>query len=146
MRRAGAARGRAVFLVDALVSAVLLGSALAVLVGLAARALTAQSRGDELRVAAMLLDERLNLVMAAGPETYATAFESEGVCEAPFTSYRYRVDVDGGQAGDAYRVKATISWFSGGRERSESVETLMAARLGDDPDPIRKPKEAIDRW
>ncbi|MFM9996099.1 MAG: hypothetical protein ACKVU4_09895 [Phycisphaerales bacterium] len=137
---------RGVVLVDAIVGSLLLGVVLAVILGLAGRSLTAQMRGEELRTAAMLLDEQLNLVLMRGPDEYASRFDSEGPCDAPFNRYSYRLDITDGQSGAPYRVRATVSWVSGGRTRAESVETCMAPRLGDDPDPERRPEEAVDRW
>lgn len=137
---------RGVVLVDAIVGSVLLGVALAVIIGLAGRSLSAQKRGEELRVAAMLLDEQLNLVLMRGPDEYASRFDIEGACDAPFTTYSYRLDIIGGQSGDPYLVRATVSWPSGARVRSEWVETFMSPRLGEEPDPERRPQEAVDRW
>ena len=81
-------RARGVVLVDLLVAAVLMGVALAVLVGMAGRALSSQSTGERLATAAMLADEQLNLVLARGPDQYASRYEVEGACEAPFESFR----------------------------------------------------------
>jgi hypothetical protein len=135
-----------VVLVDAIIGSVLLGVALASIIGLAGRSLAAQKRGEEIRVAAMLLDEQLNLVLMRGPDEYASRFDTEGACDPPFASYSYRIDIQGGQSGNPYVVRATVSWTSGGRVRSESIETYMSPRLGDDPDPERRPQEAVDRW
>lgn len=137
---------RAVVLIDAVVGAVLLGMALAVIVGLGGRALAAQRRGEELHIAAMLLDEQLNLVLMHGADDYAARFDTEGACDAPFDEYSYRLEISGGQSGDPYHVRATISWFSGDRPKSESAETYVAPRLGDDPDPERRPLDPVDRW
>ena len=139
-------RARGVVLVDLRVAAVLMGVALAVLVGMAGRALSSQSTGERLATAAMLADEQLNLVLARGPDQYASRYEVEGACEAPFESFRYRIDVGGGGAGgEAYEVAATILWREGDRERTIRVDTLMASRLGEEADPDRKPKERVER-
>ena len=139
-------RARGVVLVDLLVAAVLMGVALAVLVGMAGRALSSQSTGERLATAAMLADEQLNLVLARGPDQYASRYEVEGACEAPFESFRSRIDVGGGGAGgEAYEVAATILWREGDRERTIRVDTLMASRLGEEADPDRKPKERVER-
>ncbi len=139
-------RGRGVVLVDLLVAAVLMGVALAVLVGMAGRALSSQSKGERLATAAMLADEQLNLVLSRGPDQYASRFDVEGACDAPFEAFRYRVDVGGGGAsGEPYEVSTTILWSEGGREKSIRVDTLMAPRLGDEADPDRKPKERVER-
>lgn len=134
-----------VLLADVLVSVVLLGAALAVLLGMAGRALIAQRNGEQLQVASMLIDEQLQLVLARGPDNYAKQFPMEGVCDAPYESFRYELEISGGTGGAAFDVKATVSWFASGRTQSETVETRIAPRLGDEPDPDRKPQETVDR-
>ena len=136
---------RGIILVDAIIGSVLLGIALSMIIGLGTQALTAQTQGEELQTAAMLLDEQLNLVLARGPDSYASRFDVEGDCDEPFEKFRYHLDFAGGEGGEAYRITATVSWTSGGRPRSESVETRIAPRLGDEPDPDRKPKQNVDR-
>lgn len=141
------ARTRAgVVLVDIIVATVLLGAALAVLIGMTGRAMSAQKSGEQLQVAAMLLDEQLNLVLARGPDNYASRFEVAGVCAAPYEEFRYRIDFTGGEAGEAYRVVATVVWNRTGREESASVETMIAPRLGEEPDPDRQPVEPVERY
>jgi hypothetical protein len=140
--RRGARPG--MMLADILVAVVLLGSALAVLVGMTGRAMTAQRSGEQLQVAAMLLDEQLNLVLARGPDNYAARFPVEGVCDAPFDGFRYKLDITPA-SGSAYSVVATVTWVANGRVQTESVETRIAPRRGDDPDPDRRPEETVDR-
>jgi type II secretory pathway pseudopilin PulG len=146
---AGVRRGWGVaggfMLVDAIVGTVMLGIALAVMLGILARAIGSQQQGEQMQVAAMLLDEQLNLVLARGPDDYAKRFAAEGPCDPPFAGYRYRVEFSGGTGGEAYRVVATVLWSSGGRERSATCETLIAPRLGDEPDPARRPEETVSR-
>lgn len=137
---------RAVVLVDAIVAAVLVGVALAVMIGLGGRALSAQASGEQLQTAAMLLDEQLNLVLARGPDEYASRFPTQGFCDPPFQNFEYKLDFSGGQSGDAFRVVVTVSWMQGGRVWTESIETMIAPRLGDEPDPERRPDEAVNRW
>ncbi len=123
---------------------VLLGSALAMMVGMTGRAMRAQRAGEEIQIAAMLLDEQLQLVLARGPDNYGARFAVEGACDAPFESYRFKLDITAA-SGSAYVVVATVTWVSGGRVRTESVETRIAPRRGDEPDPDRKPQEPVDR-
>lgn len=137
---------RGIALVEVLVATLILGVALSVLVGLAGRALWAQASGERLETAAMLLDEQLNLVLARGPDSYASRFDTRGRCDEPFEMYTYSLDISGGDGGAPYRVAATVSWEEGGRVRSETVETCMAPRLGDDPDPYRRPDDAVLRY
>ncbi len=143
-KRANLTRG--VVLIDSIVAAVLLGVALAVMIGLGSRALSSQKSGEELQTAAMLLDEQLNLVLARGADDYASRFPVRGQCDKPFDKFEYALEFSEGQSGEAFRVVATISWSVGGKQRSESIETLIAPRLGDDPDPIRRPDQAVNRW
>ncbi len=136
---------RAFVLVDALVAAVLLGISLAAVAGMISSALSAQRRGEQMEVAAMLLDEQLNLVVARGPDQYAQRFGLEGRCEPPFQDYSYELEFDSRAAGDAYAVTATVRWVDSGRQFIESVQTKVAPRMGDDPDPERKPEENVIR-
>lgn len=135
---------RGFLLADGLVAAVLLGVSLAMMIGLVSRAARTQREGQRLEVVAMLLDEQLNLVLARGADDYESRFGLSGACEAPFEEYRYALAISG-QGSDAYVVRATIFWNSGREERSESVETRIAPRLGDEPDPERRPSSAVVR-
>lgn len=135
----------AVVLVDVLVGVVLLGSVLAVLIGMAARAVSSQETGEKLGIAAMLADEQLQLMLARGPDNYASRYSIEGLCDPPFQSYRYKLQVSGGTGGDPYAVGVTILWFEFGRARSVLVETLMAPRVGAEPDPDRRPRATVER-
>lgn len=138
--------GRAgVVLVDVIVGTVILGVALAVLIGILGRSLAAQGDGEHLQTAAMLIDEQMNLVLARGPDNYGSRYETEGFCDPPFGAYRYQLNVKPQTPGRPYAVKATVMWASGGRERSASVSTLIAPRLGDDPDPIRTLDTPVER-
>jgi len=137
---------RGVLLVDLVVAAVMLGVALSVMISLTGRALTAQRSGERLQVAAMLLDEQLGLVLGRGPDSYASRFDVEGPCEPPFDGYRYRLDITGGTGGEAYKVVATVAWVAGRGEESVSAETRVAPRLGEDPDPDRRPDVTVVRY
>ncbi len=137
-------RLRGFALVDGIVAGVLLGSALAVIIGLAGRALSSQRLGAELHKAAMLADERLHLVLAMGPERYESVFDMRGVCEAPFGDFRYEVDLDAGEGGVPYTVEVVIYR---GRDNGvlARVQTLMSAARGEDPYPERQPEKVIER-
>ena len=139
-------QSRGVVLVDVLVATVLLGISLTVLISMTGRALASQRQGEQLQIAAMLLDQQLNLVLARGPDDYASSFETSGPCEVPFERFQYSLEFSGGESGDAYRVVATVSWADGGVLRSASVETMIAPRLGDDPDPDRRPEQPAVRY
>lgn len=132
-------------LIDAIVASIVLGLALVVVIGLSAEALTSQTRGEQLATAARLADEQLNLVIAVGPEAYPSVFDSEGRCAAPFGDYSYRVRIESAPLGEAMPVTVTIQWTAGGRARDLTVETRVAPRLGEDPDPERQPTETLGR-
>jgi Tfp pilus assembly protein PilV len=137
---------RCFVLVDAIVATVLLAASLLTIMAMVSRAMTSQRQGERLEVAAMLLDEQLNLVLARGPDNYARRFPIDGACPAPYQEYSYRLEFSGGTGGDAYLVTATVSWVENGRGASESVQTRIAPRRGDDPDPERKPEEPVVRF
>lgn len=136
---------RGMMLADIVISVVLLGITLAVMVGMAGRAISEQHAGEQYQAAAMLIDEQLNLVLSRGPDSYASRFPTEGACDPPFESFRYKLDISGGDTGDAYLVSATVTWFAGGRPQSATVETRIAPRRGEEPDPERRPPEVVDR-
>ncbi len=136
---------RGVVLVDVIVGTVILGIALAVILSLASGALTSQRNGRRLTVASMLLDEQLSLVLARGADDYKKQYETKGLCDAPFQEYNFELEFDGGSSGDPYLVTARINWLEGSRPRSLSCETMIAPRLGDDPDPDRQPPENENR-
>jgi type II secretory pathway pseudopilin PulG len=135
---------RAFILVDVLVATVLMGLSLAVISSMISTALSAQRTGERLEVAAMLLDEQLNMVLARGPENYAQRFGLEGRCDAPFQDYAYQLEFEGGN-GEAFTVTATIAWTQSGRVLRESVQTRIAPRLGEETDPQREPQETVVR-
>ena len=135
-------------LLDALVAAVILGVALATIIGLSSQALSSQRLGEQIATAAMMADEQLGLVVARGPDGYAKSYPLEGACDNPFGAYRYKLDLSGGTGGTPYTVRCTISWDSagsGGTPQSIVIDTLLAARTGDDPDPDRKPVTPPER-
>jgi type II secretory pathway pseudopilin PulG len=138
-------RARAFALVDAIVAGVLLGIGLAIILGLASRAIASQRQGEELQRAAMLADELLNSVLAVGPEEFDSVFESRGRFDAPFDEYAYDVALTPGDESDPFLVEATIIWNTAGRDRTLTIETLVAPRRGEEPDPERQPEETVGR-
>ena len=118
---------------------------LSVVIGLTGSAIASQRKGEELQKAAMLADEQLNLVLAVGPEQFSSDFETKGACAPPFDDFAYEVRLSPGEGAEPYLVEAVIMWKSGGRDRSLVIETLVSARRGDDPDPIREPEDIVER-
>ncbi len=122
---------RGSILVDVIVGSVILGLALTAMIGLVGRAISEQTGGEQLQTAAMLIDEQLALVLARGPDNYASRYDTQGTCDPPFDQYRYEVDIQEQGGANPYFVRATVFWEAGGRTRSASVETLIAPRPGE---------------
>jgi hypothetical protein len=148
--------------VDVVIAGVILAIGLGAILSLSGRSISAAQRGEELATAAMLADEQLNLVLARGPDDYARRFGLEGVCDEPFSDYRYRLEFAGGRSvGEVYDVRVTIVWGSSGGgsggsssassandARSLTISTLIAPReIGEDVeiDPDRRPEQSILR-
>jgi len=141
---------RAVALVDAIVAVIILGVSLTVILSLTGQAISSQRVGEELQKAAMYADEQLNLVLARGPDDYAKTYPVSGDCD-PLTDgipetpvYRYKLSIEPQGETAPYQVRCVITWDSSGRERSISVDTLIAARtLVNQLD--RQPTEPVER-
>lgn len=138
-------RSRGVALVDALAAVIILGVSLSVILSLAGQAVSSQRQGDDLATAAMLADEQLQMVLARGADDYAKTVPMAGPCDAPFDRFRYRMDITEGSAINPFRVKATIAWDDGGRERSITIDTLVAARTTPANQSDRVPTAPVDR-
>ena len=135
-------------LVDVIVGAVILGASLAVVVGLAGQAVTAQLRGQDLSTASMLADEQLQLVLARGPDDYEKRYRSDGRCDEPFEDYIYAVKIAGTGQSAPYEVSATITWTRAWGEQSLTIRTLIASRIAGEEfeaDPERRPETPIQR-
>jgi type II secretory pathway pseudopilin PulG len=132
-------------LVEAVVATVMLGVALATIIGLMSSALSSQRYGERLEVATMLAEEQLNRVLAVGPRDYRRVFKSRGQCDAPYEDYAYDVDIDLRSGGNPALVSCTIRWRAGSVDREVSIETMIAPRLGDDPTPDRRPDAIVER-
>ncbi|MGA0418670.1 MAG: type IV pilus modification PilV family protein [Phycisphaerales bacterium] len=135
-------RHRGFALVDAIIAGLLLAIGLAAIISLGSRALSLQQRGEREVVAASLLDEILATVLMEGPADYPKLHSMSGVFDEPFAAFEYEVAIDEGAPGVPFRVVATVRHESGD---SYSCETLIAPKLGEEPDPPRQPLEPIDR-
>lgn len=143
----GRARERRGFLlVDIIVGTVLLGVALGGILVVSTRALAMQRDAADLRQAGMVADEVMSTVYAYGTEEYTRVLRARGRASEPFERFEYRVDIDNGRAGEADEVNVLVTWQSAtGQPRSFELDALIAPRLGDEPDPNRRPPEAIAR-
>jgi hypothetical protein len=136
-------RSRAGFaLVDAIIGGVILAFALVTLLSLSGRSMKNAQQGEDALVAAGLLDELLNLVLADGPADFPKLYDTFGHYEAPFDGFDYEVIIDHQGEGFPYRVTAIVRSDAGFEYR---VETLINQREGDEPNPVRAPLEILDR-
>ncbi|NOG55771.1 MAG: hypothetical protein HND57_15830 [Planctomycetes bacterium] len=137
-------RRTGVALLDVLVAGVLVAVALVAILGIASQSLRAQLRGEKLQQAAMLLDELLGEVLSVGVEEYENLFASEGT-RPGYEGFEYQVGFEEAGTGRAYRVTATVWWYEAGTRNEETVQTLIAPRLGEEEIGDREPEEPIDR-
>lgn len=139
-RRSAPRRGFA--LMDAIIGGMLLAIGLAAILALGTRALNMQQRGEREVVAASLLDDFLAMVLTEGVKDYEKLHPIAGRCAAPFGEYEYLVNIERGGPGVPSRVIVRLRHANGERW---FAETLIAYKLGDEPDPVRMPDEPIDR-
>ncbi len=141
-RRSVSHRGFA--LIDGVVAGIILGTGLAVVLGLVASAVSAQTRGEALQTAAMLADERLSMVLAMGPVRYEDEGETAGTFPPPYERFEFDLSIEPGEAGDPFFVSIEVSWSERDRD-AIVIETFIAPRQGDEPDPEREPERQVER-
>jgi hypothetical protein len=125
------------------VGGILLAVGLAAILSLGARAMNLHQRGEREIIAAALLDDYLSTVLADGPKEFPDLHEMRGTCDAPFEDFDFLIEIDEGNSGVPYKVAVTVQHTGTGD--AWVIETYIAAKLGDDPDPVRTPPEPIDR-
>ena len=140
VRRARTRRGWA--LVDVIVGGVILAVGLAAVVSIAQRALAMQQRAEREVAAAALVDGLLNEVLATGVVEWQLTKLPEGSFDAPFEEWDWNVEIKAQAQGDPHRVVAIVRDPAGTEYR---IETLIAPRPDDLPDPVRAPATPIDR-
>lgn len=136
---------RGIALIEALVGGTILGIGLAVLVSIASDASARMRLGEERIVASWIIDEMLNMIVVEGPVEYLKRYDLEGTCPAPYERYSFKLELQDQGDVEPYRVTLTVSWQSGGRLRSETVQTYIAIRRGETQIENRKPGEPITR-
>ncbi len=130
-------------LVDAVIGGVILAVGLAAILTLTARAMMMQRSGETAIIAAHLCDELLAQVLMEGPEDYIDLYDSFGRFHEPFDEFDFAVELDDRGEGLPWRVTATV--FHRPTGESFSVQTMIATRGGEEPNPDRTPPEPIDR-
>ena len=129
-------------LIDVIIAGVILAIGLTTLFSITTRSLKLQKEGEIQVMAASLLDTLLGTVLTEGPLDYPKLHPTAGRFDPPFDDFDYVVRLDDPGEGAAVRVQATVHHISG---QEYTCETLVAMKLGEDPNPIREPEEPIDR-
>jgi hypothetical protein len=128
-------------LLDAILGGVLLALGLTAVVTLSQRTLVMLQRGERQAQAAALLDELLGRVLAEGPVQFSRRRPIEGTFDAPWSEWRFVIDITNNGQGDAWDVLAHV-WDPQGAEYR--CGTRIAPRDADQA-PARKPDVPIDR-
>ena len=129
-------------LIEVIIAGVILALGAASLLSLTSRALQMQRRGEQKIIAASLLDELLSTVLVEGPQDFLRMNSMRGPCDAPFSKWEYKLEIDSAVGTDPFKVMAIVYSPSGD---AFECSTLIAPRLGEEPNPERIPFEPIDR-
>ena len=129
-------------LIEVLVAGIVLAIGMTTLLSITSQALSTQRRGEQKIIAASLLDELLSSVLTEGPQDFIRLKSSSGPCDAPFDDWEYVVEIDNAVGSDPFKVLATVTSPSG---QAYECGTLIAPKLGEEPNPDRFPFEPIDR-
>jgi len=89
-----------------------------------------------------MMDNLLSMVLLEGPQDFPDLHSMSGQGEFPYEQFEFRVNIEDPGEGEPYAVAVEVTHLTG---RSYRCETLIAAKLGEEPDPIRYPEEPIDR-
>ncbi len=127
---------------EVVIAGIILAIGLGAIVSLAARALMDQQRGERAVMAAALLDELLASVLVEGAEEWPKAHDLSGRCDPPWSDFEFQVNIDKAESGAPCDVLAIVRDPVG---REFRCATRIALRLGDDPNPDRRPSEPVDR-
>ncbi len=133
---------RAFALIEVVIAGVILAIGLAGVINVSVRSMEMHRRGEREVVAAMLLDGLLSQVLVDGVADFAKVHSTTGRCDAPYESWEFEVMLDPEGLGDPYTVTAIVRDPYG---HAYTVETRIAERLGEEPNPDRKPPEPFDR-
>ena len=129
-------------LIEVIIAGVILALGAASLLSLTSRALQMQRKGEQKIIAASLLDEILSTVLMEGPQDLVQMNSLSGTCDPPFDEWEFRLEIDSAVGTDPFRVLATVLSPDGDEF---NCATLIAPRLGEEPNPERIPFEPIDR-
>ena len=131
-------------LMDAVIAGVLLAIGMIAVLSVGGQAMNLVRRGEIDVLAAHAIDEILASVLTEGPVEYGDIHPLAGHFESgtPYEAFSFVIEIEQGGSGVPALVRATVS-HDGGREYI--IETYIAEKRGEEPDPIRTPLEPIDR-
>lgn len=138
-------RGRRGFaLMDAIIAGVILSVGMLTVLSMGGQALALTRRGEIDVRAAAALDELLASVLTEGPVAFPDLHPLSGRFDgaSPYGDFTYGIEIEQGGSGVPALVRVTLVHETG---RSYDIETLVAEKRGEEPDPIRTPYEPIDR-
>jgi hypothetical protein len=81
-------------------------------------------------------------VLVDGVTEFPKLNATTGRFDAPFEDWEFEILIDPEGLGDPYTVTAMVR---DARGQAYTVETRIAPRLGEDPNPDRRPPEPFDR-
>lgn len=129
-------------LIDVIIAGMILAIGLTTLFTITSRSLRMQQAGEVQVVAASLLDSLLGSVLTEGPLDFPKLHSTSGRFDDPFGEFTFHVRLDDPGEGAAVHVTATVAHSSG---LEYACETLIAVKLGEEPNPVREPEEPLDR-
>jgi hypothetical protein len=143
-RARGPRRTRGFALMDAIIAGILLAIGMIAVLGVSGHALTMQRRGEIDIRAAAALDELMSLVLTEGPVDFEDLHPSSGRFDAdsPYADFEYEISIAQGGSGVPAHVSVSLVHDSG---RTYALETRIAEKRGEEPDPVREPYEPLDR-
>jgi hypothetical protein len=131
-------------LMDAIIAGVILSVGMLTVLSMGGQALALTRRGEIDVRAAAALDELLASVLTEGPIAFPDLHPLSGRFDgaSPYADFTYGIEIEQGGSGVPALVRVTLVHETG---RSYDIETFVAEKRGEEPDPIRTPYEPIDR-
>ena len=129
---------------DAVIGGVLLSIGMVAVLSVGGQAMTMQRRGEVDVRAASAMDEILSGILTEGPVDYPDIHPMNGAFEfgSPYEDFQFSIEIEPSGAGIPALVRVTLVHETG---REYVMETMIAEKRGEEPDPIRVPLEPIDR-
>lgn len=131
-RGLGAGQGvnnRGFTLVEAILSTIILCTAVLALGGVSTRALSRSHVNSRYETAANLADKQLTIIDNMGIDTFVRRNITEGVFEEKKSSYRWEADTQWEGTDNLYIVTITVSWNEMNRWHSVTVKTMMNGKV-----------------